>query len=92
MKYLIFSVLIITITNHAMTQNIDFSKVSSKNAWFKVGVNAGVPLQPSNSNFILGIDASLQFLETKASGIGIKSGFSKPKFRIRLLRNNKIRS
>lgn len=92
MKYIIFSVLFITITNHAMTQNIDFSKVSSKNTWFKVGVNAGVPLQPSNSNFILGLDASLQFLETKASGIGIKSGFSKPKLRSILLRSNKIRS
>lgn len=64
------------ITNNAMSQNPDLSKVSSKNTWFKVGLNAGVPLQPTSSSFILGLDASLQFLETKASGIGIKSGFS----------------
>lgn len=59
-----------------MSQEIDFSKVSSENTWFKVGLNAGVPFQPTNSTFILGLDASLQFLETKASGIGIKSGYS----------------
>ena len=64
------------ITNNAMSQNIDFSKVSSKNTWFKVGINAGVPLEPTNTSFILGLDASLQFLETKASGIGVKTGFS----------------
>ena len=76
MKYIIISLLLIITTNNAISQDIDFSKVSSKNTWFKVGLNAGVPLQPSNSNFVLGVDASLQFLETKASGIGIKSGFS----------------
>ena len=59
-----------------MSQDIDFSKMSSKNTWFKVGLNAGVPLNPTNSTFVLGLDASLQFLETKASGIGIKSGYS----------------
>jgi len=59
-----------------MSQSPDLSKVSSENTWFKVGLNAGVPLQPTNSSFILGLDASLQFLETKASGIGIKSGYS----------------
>lgn len=59
-----------------MSQSPDLSKVSSKNTWFKVGINAGVPLQPTNSSFILGLDAGIQFLETKASGIGIKSGYS----------------
>ena len=76
MKYIIISLLLIITKNNAISQEIDFSKVSSKNTWFKVGLNAGVPLQPSNNNFVLGVDASLQFLETKASGIGIKSGFS----------------
>lgn len=76
MKYLIFSLLSFTITNHVFSQSPDLSKVSSKNTWFKVGINAGVPLQPTKSTFILGLDASVQFLETKASGIGIKSGFS----------------
>jgi hypothetical protein len=59
-----------------MSQDIDFSKMSSKNTWFKVGVNAGVPLNPTDHAFVFGLDASLQFLETKASGIGVKSGYS----------------
>lgn len=59
-----------------MSQNPDLSKVSTENTWFKVGINAGVPLPPTNSSFVLGLDASLQFLETRASGIGIKSGYS----------------
>lgn len=73
---LIFSVLA---THTAMAQKPDLSKVSSKNTWFKVGLNAGVPLDPADnklSTFVLGLDASVQFLETKASGIGIKSGYS----------------
>ena len=76
MNYIIISVLSLLIANNAMSQSPDLSKVSSENTWFKVGLNAGVPLQPTNSSFILGLDASLQFLETKASGIGIKSGYS----------------
>ncbi len=76
MKYIILSVLSFLITTSAMSQNIDFSKVSSKNTWFKVGLNAGVPFDQSTSSFILGLDASLQFLETRSSGIGIKSGYS----------------
>jgi hypothetical protein len=59
-----------------MSQSPDLSKVSTDNTWFKVGINAGFPLPPTNSSFVLGLDASLQFLETKASGIGIKSGYS----------------
>ena len=66
----------VLIANPARSQQVDLSKVSSKNTWFKVGVNAGVPLKPTTSAFILGLDAGLQFLETKASGIGIKSGYS----------------
>jgi len=76
MNYIIIFVLSLLIANNAMSQSPDLSKVSSENTWFKVGLNAGVPLQPTNSSFILGLDASLQFLETKASGIGIKSGYS----------------
>jgi hypothetical protein len=59
-----------------MAQNPDFSKVSTENTWFKVGINAGVPLNPTSSSFVLGLDASIQFIETKASGIGVKSGYS----------------
>lgn len=73
-KYLFL--LMLGITTNAMAQNPDFSKVSTENTWFKVGINAGVPLQPTSSSFVLGLDASLQFIETKASGIGVKSGYS----------------
>lgn len=76
MKILIISLLTLLITDQAMAQDIDFSTVSSENTWFKVGVNAGVPLKPTSSSFILGLDASLQFLETRSSGIGIKSGYA----------------
>ncbi|MDZ7778182.1 MAG: hypothetical protein U5L09_22445 [Bacteroidales bacterium] len=77
MKYINYSLLLLlVITTNAMSQSPDLSKVSTENTWFKVGINAGVPLQPTNSSFVLGLDASIQFLETKASGIGIKSGYS----------------
>lgn len=76
MKYIIYSLLSLLITNKAISQSPDLSKVSAKNTWFKVGINAGIPLAPTNSSFILGLDASVQFLETKAFGIGIKSGYS----------------
>lgn len=76
MKFIFIFVLSLLVTNNAFSQSPDLSKVSSKNTWFKVGINAGLPLQPTKSSFILGLDASLQFLETKASGIGIKSGVS----------------
>ncbi|MHB1278974.1 MAG: hypothetical protein ACYC1Q_11330 [Bacteroidia bacterium] len=76
MKCILFSLLSLLITNNVLSQNPDLSKVSSENTWFKVGLNAGIPLQPTSSSFVLGLDASIQFLETKASGIGIKSGYS----------------
>lgn len=68
--------ILILITSNAFAQSPDLSKVSSDNTWFKVGINAGVPFSTIQSSFVLGLDASLQFLETKASGIGIKSGYS----------------
>jgi hypothetical protein len=77
MKYINYSFLLLFgITTNAMAQNPDFSKVSTENTWFKVGINAGVPLNPTSSSFVLGLDASIQFIETKASGIGVKSGYS----------------
>lgn len=77
MKYLNYSLfLFLVIANDAMSQNPDLSRISAKNTWFKVGINAGLPLPPTNSSFVLGLDASLQFLETRYSGIGIKSGYS----------------
>src|SRR5687767_4415149 len=76
MKYFFFSLLSFVITQHAYSQNPDLSKVSTENTWLKVGFNAGVPLAPTTSSFVVGLDASVQFLETKAAGIGIKSGYS----------------
>ena len=76
MKYPLFSLLALLAAGDAFSQKPDLSKISSKNTWVKAGINAGAPLQPTNSTFILGLDASVQFLETKASGIGIKSGIS----------------
>lgn len=79
MKCTLFSICLFLTLNCAIAQDVDLSKMSSKNTWFKVGLNAGLPLQATStkeSSFILGLDASLQFLETKASGIGIKTGYS----------------
>lgn len=76
MKFIFLSLLSLLITNHVLSQSPDLSKVSTENTWFKVGINAGVPLPPTTSSFVLGLDASVQFLETKAAGIGIKSGYS----------------
>jgi hypothetical protein len=76
MRHPLLSIAALLAAANAFAQKPDLSKVSSKNTWVKAGINAGAPLQPTNSTFILGLDASVQFLETKASGIGIKSGIS----------------
>lgn len=56
---------------------VDLGKMSSSNTWFKFGVNAAIPLAELNkTNTVgLGLDLGLQFLETKASGIGLKVGY-----------------
>ena len=55
----------------------DLSKMNSSNTWLKAGINAGVPFGDlaNTTSFGVGVDLSLQFLETKASGIGIKVGY-----------------
>lgn len=55
----------------------DLSEADKSNTWLKIGLNTAVPVPDfSNTNgFGLGVDASIQFLETKASGIGVKVGF-----------------
>lgn len=79
MKKIIFSLLSVILVSTAYAQ--DLSKVSTKNTWMKIGVNAGVPLGNWKSNnvdatdFGLGLDVSVQFLETKANGIGLKAGY-----------------
>jgi len=55
---------------------VDFKKADETNTWLKIGLNTAMPITDFyNTNTLgLGIDASLQFLETKASGIGVKVG------------------
>ncbi len=56
---------------------VDFKKADETNTWLKIGFNTAVPITDFSKthNFGLGIDASIQFLETKASGIGAKVGY-----------------
>jgi hypothetical protein len=79
LKGIVIVLVSVFISNFTNAQDVDLSKVSTANTWLKVGVNAGLHiLQESNkmTRFILGLDASIQFLETRSSGIGIKSGYS----------------
>lgn len=51
--------------------------MSSTNTWLKLGVNMAVPFSElgKDHNVGLGLDLGIQFLETKASGIGLKVGY-----------------
>lgn len=79
MKKIFISLLILVSSSLANAQ--DLSKVSTENTWMKVGVNAAVPLGNWKTNnvdatdFGIGLDVSVQFLETKANGIGLKAGY-----------------
>jgi hypothetical protein len=55
---------------------VDLSKVNKDNTWLKLGVNVGLPIADlkASHGYVVGLDASVQFLETKASGIGLKAG------------------
>jgi hypothetical protein len=63
-------------SSNLATAQPDFKKINGSNTWLKLGVNAAAPILDFSQShrFGLGLDASLQFLETKASGIGIKAG------------------
>lgn len=83
MKSTLFSIVLLLVSNFAIAQTSNLSKVNTKNTWLKVGINAGAPIngdglpfQFTNTSFVLGLDACVQFLETKASGIGFKTGYS----------------
>ncbi len=58
-------------------QNIKLKDLNSSNTWLKVGLNAGIPIGDISdvSSFTLGLDANVQFLRTKAYGIGLKAGY-----------------
>lgn len=59
------------------SQNVDIKDLNNSNTWLKVGLNAGVPIAQTStsSSFTLGLDASVQFIRTKAVGIGVKAGY-----------------
>ncbi len=79
LRKILIGLVSIFMTSFTNAQDVDLSKMSAENTWFKVGINTGIPILQENNKmtkFILGLDASLQFLETRYSGIGIKSGYS----------------
>lgn len=60
------------------SQDIDFSKINSSNTWFKLGLNIGVPVGDlaDASSLSIGPEISVQYLKTKAVGIGLKAGYT----------------
>ena len=56
----------------------DIKNVNSKNSWFKVGLNAGVPMGDVDdvSSFALGLDLKGQYLVTPHFGIGLTTGYN----------------
>ncbi|MFY0644245.1 MAG: hypothetical protein JXR19_07245 [Bacteroidia bacterium] len=62
----------------ANAQDIKLKDVNSSNTWFKLGLNAGVPVADvaDVSSFALGVDLSVQYLPTKAYGYGLKAGYT----------------
>lgn len=72
----LLSLALIASSTQAIAQ-VDLSEANETNTWFKVGVNTAVPISDFSrtNNFGFGLDVSLQFLETKSSGIGVKVGY-----------------
>lgn len=56
---------------------VGFNMANKSNTWLKLGVNAALPISTmgETQNFGIGVDASIQFLETKASGVGVKVAY-----------------
>lgn len=61
----------------ANAQEVKLEDMNSANTWIKAGIVAGIPVSSlSNvSSFSAGPDLSIQFLRTKAYGIGVKTGY-----------------
>ena len=59
-------------------QDVKLKNINSSNTWFKLGLNAGVPVGDIGdfSSFALGVDLSVQYLPTKAYGYGLKAGYT----------------
>ena len=77
MKYTVVTITIIITSFLTADAQVDISKADKSNTWFKVGLNTALPITDLSEthNFGKGADISLQFLETKASGIGVKAGY-----------------
>ena len=73
MTYTVVTIAIIITSFLTADAQVDISKADKSNTWFKVGLNTALPITDLSEthNFGLGADISLQFLETKASGIGV---------------------
>lgn len=56
----------------------EIKNVNSKNSWFKIGLNAGLPLDDikDSSSFSVGLDLKAQYLVTPHFGIGLTSGYN----------------
>lgn len=74
-KYLIFLVFISSLS--AVQAQSILSKVNENNTWIKFGPNVALPLGDLGdaTSVGLGLDLSVQFLETRANGIGLKTGY-----------------
>lgn len=77
MKYTVVTIAMIITSFLTADAQVDISKADKSNTWFKVGLNTALPITDLSEthNFGIGADISLQFLETKASGIGVKAGY-----------------
>ena len=76
MRYLLFLMISMVLGYFSYAQ--DLSKMNKSNTWVKAGPHIGVPISSisSSNNFIVGLDLSIQFIETEAYGIGFKTGYS----------------
>jgi hypothetical protein len=56
----------------------DLSKMNKDNTWLKAGPYVGLPISgvSSTHQFIIGLDLSLQFIETEAYAVGFKTGYA----------------
>lgn len=54
------------------------TEITSKNAWLKVGINAGLPVGDASSISILTIGADIrgQFMSTRHFGLGLATGYN----------------
>lgn len=76
MKKLILLVALFTAgATFAQNQEVDFN---SNNSWFKIGLNAGLPVGDLDdfSSFSVGLDLRGQYLVTPNFGIGLATGYN----------------